>query len=296
MKIKDSLNKIICGYLIGLSIIIPGLNAPSIMIFLGMYDDIINNVSSIIKDFKRSIKYLFFIVLGIVFGIILGVFFLKQVYALYPFYVICFFGGMMIGAFPNVFKKIKNEKLTLNNLLFLLLGFIIPIVIILLSNNIFSISIFYINNNYSNIFYIFLGTLLSLTQLIPGLSATVVLLLFDCYQFLLYNLSFELIYNFDILIIYLYLFIGFLIGTIIFSKIIASFMKNKRILFNYLINGLVLSSIICIFSSKDCMLMYNKLNVNIVIISLLLMITGFIITYVIIYRKIVLKKNLGVNV
>lgn len=291
MKIKEILNKIICGCLIGLSVIIPALNAPSIMIFLGMYDDIIDNISNIFKDFKNSIKYLFFIIIGIILGIVFGVVFLKQVYTLYPFYVICFFGGMMIGAFPNVYKEIKTEKLTFKNFLFLLLGFVIPILIILLSNNITNISIFNNDNNYSNFFYIILGIILSLTQLIPGLSATVVLLLFDCYQFLLYNLSIKVIYKMDILVIYLYLLIGFLIGTIIFSKIIASFIKNKRIIFYYLVNGLALSSIICVFFTKECIQIYNKININIVIISLILIIIGFIISYVIIYCKIILKKT-----
>lgn len=290
MKIKEILNKIICGCLIGLSVIIPALNAPSIMIFLGMYDDIIDNISNIFKDFKNSVKYLFFIIVGIILGIAFGVIFLKQFYTLYPFYVICFFGGMMIGAFPNVYKEIKNEQLMFKNLLFLLLGFIIPILIILLSNNIINISIFSKNNNYSNFFYIILGIILSITQLIPGLSATVVLLLFDCYQFLLYNLSIKVLYNMDILVIYLYLLIGFLIGTIIFSKIIASFIKNKRVIFYYLVNGLALSSVICIFSTKECIQIYNKLNINVAINGSLLIITGFIISYVIIYRKIMLKK------
>lgn len=284
-NIKSILKNVLCGLLLGLSVVIPGLNAPTIMIILGIYNIIIYCFSNVFRDFKNIILYIFPIIIGVIIGLLIGIYFLKIIYINYPFYTLSFFGGMMIGSYPQLFiSPNKNNKLTIRSLLLMIIGFLIPLLFIIITSNINLLKYYVINNNYNYVFYIILGIILSITQLIPGLSATVILILFDCYDYLINNFTLKNLNNYSIISIYILLIIGFVIGIIIFSKFINKVLNKNKNNFHFITNGLVLGSIIALFSSNECISLYNywkgkELIIN-VILGLLLSFFGFIISFI----------------
>ena len=111
--------------------------------------------------------------------------------------------------------------------------------------------------------YIFIGIILSFTTIIPGISTTATLSIFD-----LYKLYIQAISSFNIISI-LFIFIGFSITTFFISKLI-NYLINKQYGYTYFaILGFALSSSIAILNS------ISSLN----IISLIIGIIVFIITY-----------------
>ena len=72
---------LIKGILIGfISIAIPGLSASTIAIILGVYYSMINSISSIFKDFKKSVVFLAILILGYAIGSLGGAFMISTVY------------------------------------------------------------------------------------------------------------------------------------------------------------------------------------------------------------------------
>ena len=90
-----------------------------------------------------------------------------------------------------------------------------------------------------------IGFLIALTQLIPGLSATALLMSFGLYDALLSSISVTTWKeNPMILVLYVTFVLGALIGVLSISKIINKQLEKHKTGFYYLIIGLCISSIL----------------------------------------------------
>ena len=78
------------------------------------------------------------------------------------------------------------------------------------------------------VLFLFLGILISLTQIIPGLSATVLLMMFGYYTAVLNGVGTELFSDFKLMLVYIMLGVGFIIGILLFSKIINRLLEKRR--------------------------------------------------------------------
>lgn len=201
------------------------------------------------KHPKRSMYFLLPILLGSIIG--LGIGFLALTYLLkrYFFQIISLFAGLMLGSFPTILKEIKTEKKTISSFLVLLLGLIIPIL--------FSLCSLYQSGEAkqleSNLFWMpIIGLLISSTQLIPGLSATALLMMLGYFQPLFNALSLSnIINNPTIFLVFSFLLIGFLAGLIIFSKWIQIIFAKTGKKAYFLFVGLSFSSIIIMFYNVE---------------------------------------------
>lgn len=281
-SLKEILISVFVGFSIGLSVIVPGISGSSIAIIMKVYDKLMYAFSSIFKKFKVCFIFLLPILLGILIGFALGFVLVKMLLEAFPFITICFFVGLMAGTFPILFKEIKGEKLNSKKLILFIAGIIIPIAITTLA------MLFGANNSIpTDIPYYFLfvliGMLISLTQLIPGLSATVLLMMFGYYTALMSSINRELFTNVRLILVYVALLVGFVIGTLLFSKIINKLLSSFRKQFFFLICGLSISSIISVFLGNDCIEIYrtweSSLMVRDLILGLAALIIGFIITF-----------------
>lgn len=210
------------GILIGFaSLAIPGLGASTIAIILGIYYQMIDSISSIFKDFKKSIVFLLFLLIGYAIGAIIGSIIIDTAYQEYPFPLIMLVLGFIIGSIP---KMVKDTKESLKKKSGWVTLFITLLIIILYSA--------FITNGKEITFdnmevadYIILGIvglITSTTLVVPGVDFAVVLLsLGYYYAFIglladvvsLNNLS----YNLPILFTYL---VGYGVGSFILSKFI----------------------------------------------------------------------------
>ena len=114
--------------------------------------------------------------------------------------------------------------------------------------------------------YFSIGIILSFSTIIPGISTTILLSLFNLYGIYIYSIS---TLNLFVLIPTL---IGFILTIFIISKILSFLLKNYYGYTYFAILGFVISTIPCL------------LNINIIIninfiISIIIGIISFIITY-----------------
>ena len=269
-SIKDVLISIFVGFSIGLSVIVPGISGSAIAMIMKVYDKLMYAFSNIFKKFKACVVFLIPIIVGIVVGFGLGVILVKILLEAFPFITICFFVGLMIGTYPILFKEIKGETLKVNKVLLFVAGVIIPLIfsaVSLLSGADNSLA----NLNFLHYLLFFvIGILISLTQLIPGLSATVLLMIFGYYSALMENIGFELLGNFELLLVYVALFVGFVVGVLLFSKIINKLLETQRKPFFFVICGLSVGSVVSVFLGSDCMEIYKSWTTRAMITDMLI--------------------------
>ena len=280
----NKIKKGILGLLIGIGIIIPGVSGAAILLMFGYYDKIINAISNINKEFKKSFVFLFPFFIYSIIGIILGFFVIKKLLAIIPFSISLLFSGLLLGSILSI----KNDKIIFdfkNNLL-LTLGFIIPsfLGLIFLNTNI-KIDI-YSYSIINLIIYYIIGIAISITQFIPGTSATALLMSIGIFHELLETISINYWKNnCEIFITYLSILLGFIFGVIVISKVLNKIINKYQNRINYLFMGLTFASMFSIIFNKDNLLIYqswkNNMNYFDLILGIILFIFGLFISIII---------------
>lgn len=244
--------KCLAGFCIGLAVIVPGVSGAIIAILFGLYDEIISSISSIDKN-KKNILFLLPIIISAFFGLTLGFLLIKKLYFYYPFIVSCLFSGLMLGSSSNIISKIENKKCS-----YIIIGIAIPLILTTLSilNN---TELDIINFSIKNIFMqIIIGFIISLTQFIPGASASAFLISIGIFQDLMDSLSIKIFFsNYNVMFCFIFLLVGAILGIIIISKILNKIVKsNKNV--NNIYYGLAIGSAIAVFINKDNLLLYKE--------------------------------------
>lgn len=250
----------ILGFFIGLAVIVPGISGSTMAIIFKLYDKLLYAIGNILKKFKLCFIFLIPIVIGSFIGVALGFFTIQKLLKIFPFAIVAFFGGLMIGAFPAISDEIKKEKITVPKALLFLLGLAIPLSISIIST-------FIQGGNqsledlkfYHYLLFLVIGYMIAITQVVPGLSATAILMAFGYFIPLMNSVSITYIKSNPIIIgVYLCLIIGFVIGMISFSGFLTKvFDKNKKQAF-FMIVGLSLGSILSMFFNPDIYKTYQS--------------------------------------
>lgn len=230
------------GLIIGIGKIIPGVSGSMLAISMGIYDKLIYSINNIFKDFKKNIKFLFVVTLGVITSII---FFSNIILkCLNNYYMITMF--LFIGLIVGSFKDIKSQVMNINkSIVFIILSSCIIFGIINIDNDI------NIQNTFIKIIYfIIVGAIDAVTMVIPGISGTAVLMTIGAYTKLMETFSNLLNYNFliDSFVIILPFLFGLFIGIIITVKLINYLFSNYKEATYSAIIGFSISTIILMFA------------------------------------------------
>ena len=280
---KEVIISLVAGVLIGVSVIVPGLSGAALAMFLKVYDKMMYAFSNIFKKFKSCFIFLLPIIIGIIVGCIIAFLLVQFLLEKFPFIIMCLFIGLMLGTIPMLFSETKGEKPTPLRITLLVIGVIIPLVTAI-------VSMFLGGNNtlenlqiWHYLLFAGIGVLISLTQLIPGLSATVLLMMFGYYSVLLNGIRTELFSNITILLVCGSMALGVVIGVLMFSKIITKILEKAKTGFYYLICGLASSSAISVFLGSECLEIYktwpSSLMTRDLILGTVMLLIGFGITF-----------------
>lgn len=287
-NLKDWFKTSLLGFIMGLAIIIPGISGGNVAIIFKLYDKILFSISNIIKRFKYCFLFLLpLIICGLV-GFLCGFFGLKQLLDIAMFSIVCLFVGLMLGAAPSITDELKGIKFKKRYILYYLVPLLIPISFSTFSIflNIDSSSLFQTMPWWLYLVAIPLGIVIAITQILPGLSATAILMTIGFFKPIFDSIS--LTYwkeNPLIFIFYGVLIIGFLIGLFFGSKILLYILNKFKHSTYVVICGFMTGSIITMFYNKEMVdTVFSKWTTssNITLdlcIGLPLLILGFIIAY-----------------
>lgn len=275
----------ILGFFIGLAVIVPGVSGSTVAIIFKLYDKLLYALGNIVRRFKLCAKFLLPIALGLIIGFVLGFLAIQQLIDISPFTIIGLFAGLMLGAFPAVYDEIRNEKKTPLRLGLFAIGLAVPIAIAL-------VSVFVSEGTQSleglnaghYILFLVLGYLVAITQVVPGLSATAILMAFGYFTSIMDSV--HLSYwqqNPAVFGVYACLGVGFILGLVTFSKLLTKIFAKRRAAAFFIIVGLSLGSIVTMFFNPDVYAVYQSwttsLNVLDLSLGLVLFVVGVVVAY-----------------
>ncbi len=263
---KSWIKAFVLGLFIGLAVIIPGVSGSTVAIMFGLYASLLYAIGNIFKDFKICVKFLIPIGIGAVIGFAAGFLLVQLLLEKYIFVVICLFVGLMIGASPALLNEIKGESISGIRILLMVIGVIIPLGIGALSVYLDPPALIEVEGAseaftsfpwYLFLLYVPLGVLISATQLIPGLSATAIMMALGQFKPIMDSVHLDyILVNPAFIALMLCLVGGFGIGLIIISKAFSKLLAWRRAATFYFVIGLSFGSIASMFLNPDIVQVY----------------------------------------
>ena len=275
-KQLENLLLILKGFILGIANIIPGVSGGTLAMTMGIYEDIIKSISSILKTPKKSLKLLLHLGIGTVLSILILSKLLNYTLTNYAFATTLFFIGLIVGGFPLLLKKAKGHKVSLGYLLSFLSTTSLVIILRLLQTSENTVSL----NNvslFTIIILLLVGMLAASTMVIPGVSGSFVLMLIGFYKPILNTISNITKINLlgHNLLILVPFGIGVLLGIVLTAKLIEYLLKKYEIYTYYGIYGFILASILVLILN-----VYNKATgIPEVVVGILLVLLGTFIGY-----------------
>ncbi len=283
----------VLGFLIGLAIIVPGISGSTVAIIFKLYDQFLYAVGNLFKKFKQCFFFLLPIGLGMVLGVLLGFITVKRLVELLPFAIVCLFAGLMCGAFPAVKDELKGAEHTPKRTALFGVGLLVPVAVGCLSawlsvNGDMGGDVFQSVEWWQVVLAVVIGYLFGVTQIVPGLSGSALLMAVGWFQSVMASVS--LTYwqaNPAIFLIYGGLGVGVLLGIFTFSKFLTYIFGKARQTAYHVIVGLSLGSILSMFCNGDMTQTYlswaqNGVNVVDILLGLGLFAVGIVGAYLLV--------------
>lgn len=233
MRIKD----VVKGFVIGASMLVPGVSGGTIAILLGIYDDIIGAVSSVRKHFKKSVLFLFTVAIGGGIGVILLSKPMEWLAGNFASQMMFLFTGAVIGSVPMICRQAKVKKFSPGVIGYPIIGAAVVIAIGFIPEALITYTPGGSALNYLLVFVI--GLVVSAGFVLPGISLSFLLLVFGLYDDMLTALKPE---SFDLGFL-IPLGLGLLVGAVIIAKILDKLLRDHTQGTFLVILGFVLGSI-----------------------------------------------------
>lgn len=237
---KDTLIvKLIKGFIIGASMLVPGASGGTMAIVLGIYDDLIHAVSCLKENIKSNGILLLQYGLAGVLGILLLSGPMLKAITLWNKPMMFLFLGAIIASIPPLYQKATLDHVKLRNLGAVAVGASVAYLITLFPKGLLD---FQHGLNIASILTLAVaGVAIAIALVLPGISASYLLLMLG-----IYDITLKAISDFDIA--YLApIAVGVLLGTFLTAGILENEMKRHPQFTYMLIIGFMLGSLMEVF-------------------------------------------------
>lgn len=238
------------GFIIGIAKIIPGVSGAMIAVSFGIYDKLINAVTNFFDDKRNNLKFLLIVGSGVLLSIVCFSNIIRYFIGSYYLITMMLFIGLIVG---GTYNFAKNIDYSIKNIIIIIL--VISFVIIISLGNISNSYV--MTGSYLDYIMFFIGGIVeTFSSIVPGISGTALLMLIGIYDniLLLFSNIFSLSFVLDNIMLYISYGIGMILSFIIFAILISYLLKKYRKLFDTIVLGLSISSIILllvmVFSSS----------------------------------------------
>ena len=282
---------LIKGVFVGIANVIPGVSGGTMAVSFGIYDKLLNAISSLLKSFKKSFLTLLPIILGMVIGIVGFTYIIPWLLANFPFATSCAFTGLIIGGIPAILRSLKDgwqseekKSLLVNILVFLILLAVAMAMVFLIGDSESGIALTASAGMIVKIF--FMGIIACATMVIPGVSGSLVLMILGYYfgvinsvkQFVEALRTLNLQGMLNQLFILIPFAIGCVLGIFFITKLISYLLKHFASAKFSGIFALVASSPISIFYKVNQEYSMNGTSVVSIIVGVVLLVACVALT------------------
>lgn len=184
---RNTITTVLKGFWIGSTMTVPGISGGTMAIAVNIYDRLISAVSGFFRDPKKNIIFLLEFCLGAGIGFFLISrlisFLLNETAAGLPLRF--FFLGAVAGGIPLIFKKTNVSRITPAVILCPLAGIAAIVLIGLLPEGLFSAS----DGITGFILQLIAGFIIAVALVLPGISASHMLLMLGMYESIIGSIS-----------------------------------------------------------------------------------------------------------
>ena len=274
--------KIVRGMIIGIANAIPGVSGGTMMVSMGIYDDIIGSVNNLFSNIKKSIMTLLPYAIGMAVGVVGLSYGIEYFLTNYSLQTSMIFIGLILGGLPVILEKVKGKSLGTSNIIVFLLFFCMVIGLQIIgggedTGNVLTPSII------ETVKLFFIGIIAAATMVIPGVSGSMMLMLLGYYYPVITTITtlidgmigFEMSRIFYSCAILVPFGIGVVVGIFAIAKLIEILLNNYETLTYCGILGLVIASPFVVLMSNGI----PALSFGVIASSAVTFVIGFAIAY-----------------
>lgn len=246
----------LCGAFLGISVIAPGISGSIMAVMMGIYDELITIISNPFKSFKKNVCYLFPMVIGAGISMVLLIKALDFLFEYYPVPAYLLFMSLIAGSIPTVISEASANRIKPKYFIGVACALAFALSIGLLAKADFAVAVD-TTNTASTAVKIYLpicGGVAGMMSMIPGMSVSMVLMMFSVYEPLLHLATSILSFGswftkpwFADVITVGTVVLAFLVGMVLFSNVTKRVFEKHRSLAFLMVLGFMTGSIISIF-------------------------------------------------
>lgn len=186
-KATNFFYRMLCGAFLGISVIAPGISGSIMAVMMGIYDELINIISNPFKNLKKNIIYLLPMGIGAVISMVLLLKVLDFLFANYTVPAYLLFMSLIAGSIPTVIDEAKKEVIKAKYFIGTVIAFVFAATIGLIAKSDYAIGIDTANtaSTAMKIYLPVCGGISGMMSMIPGMSISMLLMMFSVYEPLL---------------------------------------------------------------------------------------------------------------
>lgn len=227
------------GIAIGSGAILPGISSGVLCVIFGIYEKLLDSILNFFQDIKKNTKFLLPILIGIGIGILIFSNILNFFLYKFPIQTKSVFIGLILGSIPSLIKEVNTKSnFKLYYLLYTLFAFFIGIFSVFLEKHLSSTTI---TTNFSFVYLMLSGFIMSIGVVVPGVSSTIILMLMGVYSTYIFSVShiyFPILFPMGI---------GLFLGCILFMKLTKFLLNHFYAQTFFSIIGFTLGSLLVLF-------------------------------------------------
>lgn len=272
MKKKDVAKNVLGGTAVGIANIIPGVSGGTMLVVLGIFDQLMESISDVFKvktdTRKASILFILQVLIGAGIGLVVFAKIVDWLFLNYPTQTFYWFIGLVAFSIPMLIKKeMKGHKvswpwLVLGIILIATIAYFTPVKEELTLTEFPELKLTFLMG------LIFVGMISGATMLFPGVSGSMILLIIGQYYLFKSYVANVTSFQLDVLIPLCFLGVGIVIGILISAKLTSFLLKHVRRQTVSFILGLIIASVVVLIPLDV------TYNLGLIISSLIALIIG----------------------
>ena len=268
------IKNVVCGILVGIANIIPGVSGGTIIVILGLFDKLMDAISNVFKlkiSFKERLENLWFIMqvlIGAAIGLVAFAKILNYLFVHFELQTIALFAGLILLSLPMLKKEEMDGKKI--NILFFILGILTIGIINYLSPGEEGNIVTYEELISKSLTPVFIGSLILMgviggaTMIFPGVSGSMVLLVLGWYHMFKGYVAAVTTFDIKILIPLIFIALGVGLGIIFSAKLTSFLLKKYKTNTMSFILGLIIMSAIVIFPLKKELYTFGNIITSVI--------------------------------
>lgn len=168
---------IVQGCLVGIGAILPGVSGGTLCYAFGIYDQLLEVLSSPFSGIKKHWRMLIFVGIGGALGFVGFAGVTNWLLNLNEAVVLCVFFGLILGTLPGIWKDAGSEGRNKFSIIALIVSFVSILTVFYVFKNVLTLTI---APNFVG--WLICGLLWGLSFIIPGFSSSTLLLFFGIYE------------------------------------------------------------------------------------------------------------------